>query len=29
VLEYLGELSSRRSLLKQAEDMIDLHIDMI
>jgi cAMP-dependent protein kinase regulator len=29
VLEYLGELSSRRSLLKQAEDMIDLHIDML
>jgi len=29
VLAYLGELSSRRSLLKQAEDMIDLHIDML
>jgi len=29
VLAYLGELSSRRSLLKQAEDLIDLHIDML
>jgi len=29
VLAYLGELSSRRSLLQQAEDMIDLHIDML
>jgi cAMP-dependent protein kinase regulator len=29
VLAYLGELSSKRSLLKQAEDMIDLHIDML
>ena len=29
VLAYLGELSSRRSLLQQAEDMIDLHIDMV
>jgi cAMP-dependent protein kinase regulator len=29
VLAYLAELSSKRSLLKQAEDMIDLHIDML
>ena len=29
VLAYLGDLSSRRSLLKQAEDLIDLHIDML
>jgi cAMP-dependent protein kinase regulator len=29
VLEYLGELANRRSLLKQAEDFIDLHIDLI
>lgn len=29
VLAYLGELASKRSLLKQAEDMIDLHIDML
>jgi cAMP-dependent protein kinase regulator len=29
VLAYLGELSSKRSLLKQAEDMIDLHIDLL
>jgi CRP-like cAMP-binding protein len=29
VLAYLGDLSSRRSLLKQAEDLIDLHIDIL
>jgi hypothetical protein len=29
VLAYLGELASRRSLLQQAEDLIDLHIDML
>ena len=29
VLAYVGELSSRRSLLQQAEDLIDLHIDML
>ena len=29
VLAYLGELSSRRSKLQQAEDFIDLHVDLI
>ncbi len=29
VLAFLGELSSRRSLLQQAEDLIDLHIDIL
>ena len=29
VLAYLGDLSSKRSLLTQAEDLIDLHIDML
>ena len=29
VLAYLGDLSSRRSRLQQAEDFIDLHVDLI
>ncbi len=29
VLAYLGELSSRRSRLQQAEDFIDLHVDLV
>ena len=29
VLAYLGELSASRSRLQQAEDILDLHIDLI